>query len=432
MKILMITPAFPPYEGSHTQRMISIANCLVKNGIELSVLTLEVMKGHPSYSEDSTLKADSRVRIYRTQMGKLHRKIYSLKRNDSNDKKKDSRLTKNIIRKKGGRIIEQLKRRVLIPDTMIDWYFPAVKYVKKNRIIEKIKPDLILSCSMPNTCHVIGYSISKKYKIPQIMDYGDPWAFIANYSHNKLRFIFEKKLEAKIIKGSKLVSFSTNGCELLYQDKYQTDSKKTLTVMTGYDSELLDVARDYVPARHDNIIMTYGGAIQENVRNPIPFFRAVDDYVDDTIRFNIRTDKIDYVRNLVEEKTTNNRISVFGYVPFRQYYLEMLEADVLVFFGNSTTDQLPGKIFNYLPTQKLILYILNVKDKDADQAVGIMEDYGNAVVVNNTYEEICLGLKTVKRRLEENASVDMNKVEKYSTENQMKNLVNRIALIQNN
>ena len=63
MKVLMITPAFPPYEGSHTQRMLAVANSLVENGLEVAILTLEEMKGHPTYNSSSLNKVNTRIII---------------------------------------------------------------------------------------------------------------------------------------------------------------------------------------------------------------------------------------------------------------------------------------------------------------------------------------------------------------------------------
>lgn len=421
MKIILITPAFPPYEGSHTQRMIAIANSLVSNGIDVGIITMEEMKGHPNYNPNSSLNYDRRIQVYRTTAGPLHKKAYEqvARGND----------TQNVSRKKVNRIkilVNRYKKNLMIPDTMIDWFFPALQFIKKNKIIESFKPDYIYSCSMPNTCHLIGYRISKQYGIPLIMDYGDPWVYIAGYSFNRLRFLFERKMESMILKHSKLISFSTRGCELLYQNKFSLDPSKTITAMTGYDRKLLDVAQSFMPGHHDGLIMTYGGAIQVNVRDPIPFFKAVDSFTDASITVNIRTDNIAYIQSVVDQNTRCGKIKVDGYLPFNEYYHEMLSADVLVFFGNSTSDQLPGKIFNYIPTNKIIFYICNSANYNSDQAINIVKDYGKAVIVKNDYNEIKKGLYAIIGMLGRDIIVDSGKIEKYSTDYQMNKLAHAI------
>lgn len=51
---------------------------------------------------------------------------------------------------------------------------------------------------MPNTSHLIGYKLSKKYNIDLIMDYGDPWAYEISVKRGKIRFKLEYKLEKNI------------------------------------------------------------------------------------------------------------------------------------------------------------------------------------------------------------------------------------------
>lgn len=417
MKILMITPAFPPYEGSHTQRMLAIANTLIQNGLEVGVFTLEIMEGRPGYNSTTMLNFDQRIRVFRSPAGSLHKKAYSISEIDNSKPSK-----KHNLRRKVKALLNRYKRNLMIPDTMIDWFLPATKFEKQAGIIDSFRPDYIYSCSMPNTCHLIGYYFSKKYNIPLIMDYGDPWVYIAGYSFNRIRFFIERKMESKILQHSSLVSFSTRGCELLYQRKYSIDQIKTITVMTGYDKKLLEIENTFIPTPHEGIIMTYGGAIQANVRDPIPFFKAIDSFADTQITVNLRTDNILYIQSLVDQNTSNGMISVEGYVPFDEYYREMLSADVLVFFGNSTSDQLPGKIFNYIPTNKIIFYICNLDDIEADQAIGIIKDYGKAIIVRNDYDEIKKGLYALIDMIGREINVDKEKIERYSTDYQMKKL----------
>ena len=149
MKVLMITPAFPPYEGSHTQRMLAVANSLVENGLEVAILTLEEMKGHPTYNSSSLNKVNTRIIIYRAKAGKLHKKTYE------NSIEKDNVIIENThvsdYKSKIKTILNKYKRNVLIPDTMIDWYYPAVRYAIKHGVVDDWSPDYIYSCSMPNT-----------------------------------------------------------------------------------------------------------------------------------------------------------------------------------------------------------------------------------------------------------------------------------------
>lgn len=429
-KVLIITPTFPPYQGSHTERMTAMANTMESCGFEVHVLTNEILSGNPSYNPSTMETIDKRIKIYRSPYGCLHRNAYKkksfytdIKYNGSN---KDTINTKKIWKIKMVKTLEKLKKKVLIPDTLIDWYYPAVKFVKKNKLIQSIKPDYIISCSMPNSSHVISYKLSKKYNIPMIMDIADPWVYLSYYKRGKLAFFIERKMEARYLNHSKLICFSTIGAEKLYADKYDIPKEKLMTSVTGYNSSLLSTSKSMNSRKTTGIHMIYGGALQLGIRNPKPLLQGILSYQEKGLFFHIRTDNIDLIKNMINLDKSN--ILVEHYVPFEQFYQEMLCADVLVFFGNSTSDQLPGKIFNYIATGKLIFYISNT-DEDKDQALGIVKDYGNYIIVKNNAESIDEGLRHLIETYDKgmlDVKPDMDKISKYSSYSQFKNLTERI------
>lgn len=436
IKLLIITPTYPPYQGSHTERMVAMVDALKDMDFEISILTTEILKGNPSYNPAMDKEYDGRIKIYRTKFGFLHRGVYARNTgyvdvkysSESNDKN-----TSNLsnIKSKVVQILEKVKNKVLLPDTLIDWYFPVMKYVRENKLVEKIKPDYIVSCSMPNSAHVISYRLSKKYNIPMIMDIADPWAYLSYYNRGKIAFCFERHLEKKYLNYAKLACFSTQGAADLYIDKYSLQSAKTLTVVTGYNENLLTRKVEKQESVSKNIRLIYGGALQLGVRKPEDFIRAILKMKEYGIEMHIRTDNVFMIKNMIPNMEESN-ILVEKYAPFDTFYHEMLEADVLVYFGNTTVDQLPGKIFNYIPTGKLIFYISNIEDEKKDQALGIVKDYGHAVIVKNNTESIVEGLyKLVKMREQGllGGTENVEKIEKYSSKAQFKKLADKIIEI---
>ena len=426
-RILVITPTYPPYQGSHTERMTALVNSLKENGFVVGVLTTEVLKGNTSYNPKLDTNFDPDVFVYRAPFGFLHRRSYertssytSIKYGNSNDP--NLNIDGLSVKRKVVRFIEQIKKRVLIPDSLIDWYFSAIKYVKQDNIISEFSPDIIMSCSMPNTCHLIGYKLAKKYHLDLAMDIADPWVYISYYQHGKIAFLLEKSIESKILKYSRLISFSTKGCQDLYIEKYNLPKHKVVTVVTGYNEDLLTLAQSVnnitSEEKTDSINMIYGGALQVGGRDPVPFIQAVASQ-ENNIQFFLRTDNVSFAKALLPKMCNNIQIS--EYAPFDVFFQEMLSSDVLVFFGNATADQLPGKIFNYIPTGKLIFYISSVEDESKDQAISIVKDYGKYVISSNNVQSIIEGLKKIieikKKGLLDKQPENQNIV-KYSSKNQ--------------
>lgn len=427
LSILVITPAFPPIQGSQTQRMVALTQSLANAGFNVAVLCTEILITHPGYNENTIGLIDSRIKVFRAPVGFMHKKAYT-KYTELSDIKygKQEAKKEKVLKSRVYSLLNRIKVSIMFPDTMIDWYKSTINYVRENHIIEKIKPNFILSCSMPNTCHLIGYKISKENGIPLLMDYSDPWVYISGYKHGKVRFILEKRLEEKILKHSILASFTTKGAEELYISKFSLDRNKTITAMTGFDKEIVQKYSTYSSIAHNGIILTYGGALQEGVRDPRPFFEALQNMKTESVRVMIRTDNCERIRKMVQACSCDDIVHIDGYIPFDQYYEEMLDSDILVFFGNSTSDQLPGKIFNYISTGKPILYISNVEEGGRDQALNIVRDYGFCVIVNNDSNEIYRGIHDAIRILKEKP-IDLNKkIEKYTTEKQMESLVRKI------
>ena len=422
MRVLIVTPSFPPFQGSHTQRMVALANALVEDNIETAVLTTEILEGHPSYDPDMMGQVDNRVVIYRCPFGKLHRKAYTSFQNYT-DNKYGINGASSGFKSKIVKVVEKIKNGVLLPDSLIDWYFPTIRYIHETDLINKYKPDFLLSCSMPNTVHVICEKIHREYHVPVLMDYADPWVYIAYYEHGKVRFNIEKKMEERCIQAGSLYSFSTPGAEKLYIDKFGLSPKKTFTALTGYDDKLKTGKQASAKKDDEQIVLTYGGALQIGIRNPEPFLKVIQKFVEENVTLKIRTDDVMGIQALVDKhcpKGKKTNITVEKYIPFDAYYEEMLSSDVLVFWGNTTSDQLPGKIFNYLPTRKLIFYIANNSDREKDQAMSVIEDYGNYIYVNNDEISLESGLREMiaKLRNGEIKEIDEDKILKYSTQNQ--------------
>lgn len=434
VNILMITPAFPPYQGSHTQRMLAIANCLSASGLNVNVLTYEKLAGHPTYNPETEKLIANNIQVFRVECGFFHKKAYTKYSSFAKEKRgsrQENNIKASVIKRMFMNLVkffDKIKDVIFIPDSIIDWKKPVIKYIKEKRLMEEIKPDFVLSCAMPCSVHSIGYAISRRYDVPLIMDYGDPWVYAngRKYKRHKLKFWIERAMERKYINHAKLISFSTKGCEELYCNKFNLPEHKVCTVMTGYEDWLSNICINN--EENEKITLTYGGAIQDSVRDPFATFKAIDELASEGIEFIVRTDTVSKIQEYVDSNMNNKNIFVYSYIPFEDYYKEMLKADILVFFGNSTPNQLPGKIFNYLPTGKLILYVSNIQDDEKDQALQIVKDYGYYVWTVNDKESIKNALKEAINMLAcDDAKVSQEKIKKYSSSNQCKILADAIV-----
>ncbi|MDI3312134.1 MAG: hypothetical protein QJR05_12020 [Thermoanaerobacterium sp.] len=423
-KVLMITPAFPPIGGSHMHRVVNFANSIAKIGIELHVIACEPSPGHPNIDYGSKELVDNRIKVYYVPEGILHRSVYnsmSICKNELKSKK----LVLYRLRNKLYELGNKFKKRLLIPDTMIDWYFSVLRYLRENNLIEKIKPEAIISCSMPNTVHIISYRLVKKYNLKLIMDYGDPWVYEKSVKRGKIRFMLEHYIEKKILKKASLVCFATKATRDLYVKEYNLKPEMTTVAMMGFYTEDIDKDKNsiYNYPTSEYLIMIYGGSLNPAHRDPLPFFEALNHlqgFIRNKLRIYLRVDDVSSISRLVKLYNLEDIITVKGYIPFSEYLNEMKNCDVLILFGNNSSMQIPGKLFNYIGTGMRILYIKNMDEHEYDDVEEILRKYGNVTFAQNNVSSVLDAILSLyKEKINGNIKrISVDHILEYSWQNQ--------------
>jgi len=411
VKILLVTPAFPPVGGSHMHRVLNLANYLSDLGNEIHVLGYMPNDDYPNYDNNSKKNILPKIKVWYSPEGILHRKLRKKVSYDSSFDTRNSKI-KSLLNKR----LKSLKKSLLIPDAMIDWLPEAIKYEKTNKILETVNPDIIISSSMPNTSHIIGYILSKKYNIPLVMDYGDPWSFEISTKRNKFRQILEYRFEKKIVNHSKLIFVATEETRKLYIEKFGIDSAKIKTFMMGFNP--INLPNEV--QKNENLSMIYGGMLNPAHRNPLPFIQAFNS-LKSNIDCKFYTD-IPTLESLLRTENINNfKIELNDLIPSDDFMTKLQMSDVLILFGNSSPIQIAGKLFVYISTGKHILYIRNMDEDVTDPVIEILNEYGNITITNNTFDEIQSALMDLeyKKKAKQLSSINNKVINKYSWETQV-------------
>lgn len=152
--------------------------------------------------------------------------------------------------------------------------------------------------------------------------------------------------------------------------------------------------------RNDKYVMVYAGAFYPNLRNPFPMINILKKlsrqlpievyiYTGSNMIEDIRKSVLDYkefhVHNFVSQDVLRE---------------EFIKADVLLDLGNTDSDYLPSKPFQYMGTGKPIIHF---KPDDADVSVEYLNRYENALIVpiegtKYKVDEIAEFLKRQRRR----------------------------------
>jgi glycosyltransferase involved in cell wall biosynthesis len=172
-KVLLITYYWPPAGGSGVQRPVKFAKYLREFGWEPIVFTV----ANGEYPErDETLLQDIPEHLHIFTTPTLE--PYTLFRALIGNKQPVNANFFHHRQKKGlvSRLLFWVRSNLFIPDARIGWFIPATR--RLNAFLRQEKVDAIISTGPPHTVHLIASKVSKKFSIPWIADFRDPWTGI--------------------------------------------------------------------------------------------------------------------------------------------------------------------------------------------------------------------------------------------------------------
>lgn len=343
MNILFITSSFVK-KGSASIRNISIVNGLINNGAKVDVLTQDWPN---SMTDDYLLSAvDKNVSIFFDRIASIDKYF-----GKSNDEQTNGF---NTIKKKIFNIVNikfirrQLKSLIYFPDIDMKW---VKTYNKK---LKFSKYDLIISSSDTKTSHFVANDIRNRYpNIEWFQIWGDPWFDDkGTVGFQKIRAYFNEK---KILqRADKAFYVSSPTCDAM-KKKYK-ESKEKMHFLPRTFLKRIDSNR--VRVVESEILFLYTGSIY--------YGRNIDALLKSISKFNKEHEikiklKIFGIYNQEAEKLllSYDYVDLNGHINYGQVIEEMKAADVLVYLGNSRdTHQIPGKIYDYFGTNKIILALV--------------------------------------------------------------------------
>ncbi len=403
-KVLIITYYWPPAGGGGVQRWVKFVRYLKDFGWEPIVYTAE----HAEYPilDDSLVEE---IQMGTTVIKHTIREPYVIYKKLTGKAESD-KIDANFLSqgKKLGwkdKLAVWIRGNVFIPDARFLWISPSVKfltqYMKNNHV------DAVISTGPPHSCHLIAYHIKKKFTLPWIVDYRDPWTQIDYFDDLALTKWARKKhenLEKKILNSCDIIV--TVG-KTMASDLLQLTTNRIETITNGFD-ESDRVGQDIEQDHFFSI--TYIGTLND-ARNPEGLWKALSvlkskghPLISD-IKIQLVGKPETVVREGVKKYNLENVVEFIGYVSHKQAIKYQNSSQVLLLIINRTSNNksiLTGKIFEYLASQRPILCIGPV-DGDAAEILtktgaGVVIDYDDTDGIINfleqNYEKFISGIDT--------------------------------------
>lgn len=349
MKVLILTYYFPPAGGSGVQRWLKFVKYLPQFGIEPIVYTVKNAK-YPilDNSLEKELPKNSTI---------LKQPIFE----PNNFIKSNAKKSTGFLQEKPSttaKLMQYIRANYFIPDARKFWIKPSIKYL--SNYLKNNPVDVIITTGPPHSVHLIGLALKKKFAIPWIADFRDPWTNI-DYFH---KLPLTKKAKKKHFQLEKEVL--TNATKIIVvgktmQEEFLSYNKNTIVIENGYD----DFTQNFQTEKDQKFSLLHIGLLNQD-RNHITFWEALQELSEEIPKFkqDLEIKLIGKVCNEaineIEKNNLTNNLILTDYIPHNEVVNYQKSAQVLVLFVNNTPNAkgiITGKIFEYLQAKRPILAI---------------------------------------------------------------------------
>jgi hypothetical protein len=304
-----------------------------------------------------------------------------------------------------------------------------VKFLKK--YLSEHPVDLIVSTGPPQSMHMIGLRLSRETGLPWIADFRDPWTKIFYFKHLSMTSATErwhKKMEKMVLdEASAVVAVSP-----LVQQEFQA--------MTDTPVELITNGFDECDFSSEPCTEAYGGASQEFTITHTGLFAADGNptvlwdvlaekcHADEAFRKLLRIKLIgktdDQILKALKDRGLESSLINMGYQTHSVAVEQQRQASVLILPLRKEPEYkavLPGKLFEYLASQRPIL---GIGQPDGAMAMIVNETGTGTVIDWNDKEGISQYIEQCwKRHLEGRLSSDGVDLSRFTR----RNLTRRMA-----
>lgn len=371
MRLLYFSYFYPPLGGPGVQRPCKMVYYLRKSGWEVDVISVKNIVFH-SYDK-GMLRECLKNSVHRVRSWDLMSFFHWLKRRRNFKEEKIYFQTPEKYK----RII-----RELFPiDDKIGWL--PFAYKQGVKLCSKTHYDAVMATIGPYSSAIVAYLISKRCDIPLVIDYRDAWTL-----HPYMNFlsIFHKTLaqnwERKVLKWSCAISVNSKQLKKNLSVEFGDNLKRKIHVMYNAWDERDFPAVLPKKAKRNVIEFFYMGGFY-GLQTPKYFISVLDELLSesslpDNVRVTFVGNYFYEVTQLLKNCRARKIIDVVPQISHKQVIEKMLSADVLILFVATHKGKgvIPGKLFEYLRSQKDILAMIPPDGETAE----ILKYYGHTII----------------------------------------------------
>lgn len=411
-RVLIISYYWPPTGGSGVQRWVKFAKYLPSEGWQPVIYTPE---NPEQLAVDESLAAEvpEAAEVVKTRIIEPYELYKKLLRRSGHSKEA---VEVNPVNAQNKSLLQKaamwVRGNLFRPDPRCLWIRPSVRFLKK--YLSEHPVDLIVSTGPPQSMHMIGLRLSRETGLPWIADFRDPWTKIFYFKHLSMTPATERwhrKMEKKVLdEASAVVAVSP-----LVQQEFQA--------MTDTPVELITNGFDECDFSSEPCTQAYGGASQEFTITHTGLFAAdgnptvlwdvlaekcqTDEAFRKLLRIKLIGKTDDQILKALKDRGLESSLINMGYQTHSIAVDQQRQASVLILPLRKEPEYravLPGKLFEYLASQRPIL---GIGQPDGAMAMIVNETGTGTVIDWNDKEGISQYIEQCwKRHLEGRLSSD--------------------------
>ena len=424
-RVLIITYYWPPSGGSGVQRWLKMSKYLPENGWQPVIYTAENAEypvEDPSLAQDVAPEAEVIRRSIVEPYG-FYKKFLGTKKGE----KVKAGFINDGAKKSGWKesLSIWLRGNLFIPDARCWWIKPSVRYL--SNYLKEHPVDAMISTGPPHSIHLIAKALHKKFNIPWVADFRDPWTEVFYFDSLKLTKCSvkkHKKLENQVLtEADKVVAVSWHEAA----DFEALGAKNVDVITNGYDEEC--VTDKIQNADNEHFTVSYTGVLLPNESFVIwdAFKELCDENADfaKALKINLIGHIDASVKDYIAEKGLDSKVENIEYMPHSQVLDYQRQSNMLLLLiprAKKAECILTGKLFEYLVSGCPVLAVGPAEGDAAkvlaDTRCGITADYDDKEKMKATILEYF-------NKRNDNQAVERNieEVAKYSRKNLTKDFV---------
>lgn len=384
-KVLVFTYYWPPSGGPAVQRWLSLADLLLKEGIEPIVITVD--EASASYTlKDNSLnnRIPSDLRVIKTKSFEIlhfYQKLLS----------GGDLPTAGFANESDPSLFQKLARWIrgnfFFPDPRKGWNQFALNAARQ--LLEKEDIKGVITAGPPQSTHLIGAQLKKEYDLFWLCDFHDAWTNVWYYDELKRTQIaksIDRNMELSVLRDCDLII--TVGQQILDDFVAKTGQPEKVNLHSmGYDEVLFDTAIEPV----EEFVITYSGTMADNYE-PGSFFKAVKQLVEERPDWNLKIRLVglisDGIHDQIKSVGLEQKTEITGYLPHGRAIDLLRSSSLLLLVSPNTPGSemiIPGKIYEYMASR---IPILNLSTQHSETAQILTDCEAGVTFERNEIEEI--------------------------------------------